>query len=264
MVSVPSMRSVTMNLAKALFVSPKTQLPRTPEDALRLVVLEKTIRLVNDKGYVLPEDLIEGDSIDCQVVRDTLMHLSELKLLRSVMIMDSCPPKKKMKTKNAWTTSYHSLMDALAEYVDSNDNSNLPTRSYVCKVCNNSTWIPEAIHERVTEEEWKALEAKTRGTPRDLWKCRFCKNASVQLDAIDQLVHGAYETDSSSSSARFHLLIREIDGHFKSANSAKEIAKQDMHMPQPHITVTPSKPSVVPPWFLASAPEEEDVDWEDA
>ena len=260
MVTIPPMRIWTTNLARSLFVCSESRKPRSQRDAVCLVVLEKVLTLIHDqrRAYVFPEDLIGDDQIERSLVEDALTELKKLKLLACIVPREDEKmggnvtggnvtggnTKKRGRSqtqRHAWTTSYHAWMDVMVEYCDAiskqRQAKSLATRTYVCKVCNATTWAPEKL-KRVSEVEWELLEAQTKGTPRNLWKCNHCKYASVQLDAQDAFVHGSYDSFSSTSEAAYHPLIGDLKvivrgwkqrGLNGFSDLAKEIAKQDLH-----------------------------------
>ena len=250
------MRSVANKLARTLFD------PASPADALCQVVLEKSLRLIHDNEctYVLPEKLANGDRIDINMIKQALTTLAGLKFLKMVRV-DVKVFKHGLQTRKrptptsdesfvikhsfAYTTSYAPMMDALLSYMRNTEMSTkkgLPTRSYICKVCNLTTWIPELL-EKVSVSEWTVLESKTKGTPKNLWKCKNCNNASVILDPLDAHIHGEYAATKASAAiaAAIPLLTELSDLANRWANQGSRlseyVARQDLHEPQQNVTV---------------------------
>lgn len=234
-----SMRSVATKLAKSIFD------PQKIDEALCQVVLEKSLQYIHgQKGcpYVFPETLVKGDQINHTLINQAFTTLVNLRLLKMIMVDVKFNKKQKNQGKRArtefvvkklpaYTTSYSAMTDAILAYarqVESSIKKALPTRSYCCKVCNLTTWIPELL-EKITESEWKNLESKTKNTPKNLWKCKNCKNASVILEPIDEEVHKDYNSVCNNA----HLsvvddvtaLLRDLgrDGLIA------YVARQDMH-----------------------------------
>jgi hypothetical protein len=130
--------------------------------------------------------------------------------------------------------------------------------------------------DKVTETEWKVLESKTKGTPKNLWKCKNCNNASVILDPLDGHVHGEYAARKKNSNTHdaYIPLLNELKdivmaygrGGDEESRLAEYVARQDLHAPQLNVTVVLDANNTPPVASTASASfteEDDDLDWED-